>query len=66
MTEMNYRAFFDANYHDYRFIDRENADSGTFNYVKGIFDKINTLSAVMIQLTIKTCNLHTKNQTLLL
>ncbi|WP_398572408.1 hypothetical protein, partial [Staphylococcus aureus] len=25
------------------FIDRENADSGTFNYVKGIFDKINTL-----------------------
>lgn len=37
------QAFFDANYHDYRFIDRENADSGTFNYVKGIFDKINTL-----------------------
>lgn len=36
------QAFFDANYHDYRFIDRENADSGTFNYVKGIFDKINT------------------------
>lgn len=37
------QAFFDANYHDYRFIDRENADSGTFNYVKGIFEKINTL-----------------------
>ncbi|HDF0780266.1 TPA: hyperosmolarity resistance protein Ebh, partial [Staphylococcus aureus] len=37
------QAFFDANYHDYRFIDHENADSGTFNYVKGIFDKINTL-----------------------
>lgn len=37
------QAFFDANYHNYRFIDRENADSGTFNYVKGIFDKINTL-----------------------
>ncbi|HDI0321522.1 TPA: hyperosmolarity resistance protein Ebh [Staphylococcus aureus] len=37
------QAFFDANYHDYRFIDRENTDSGTFNYVKGIFDKINTL-----------------------
>lgn len=37
------QAFFDANYHDYRFIDREKADSGTFNYVKGIFDKINTL-----------------------
>ncbi|HDC9081120.1 TPA: hyperosmolarity resistance protein Ebh [Staphylococcus aureus] len=37
------QAFFDANYHDYHFIDRENADSGTFNYVKGIFDKINTL-----------------------
>lgn len=37
------QAFFDANYHDYRFIDRENADSGTFKYVKGIFDKINML-----------------------
>ncbi|MDN8915730.1 hypothetical protein Q0O72_14065, partial [Staphylococcus aureus] len=30
------------NFHDYRFIDRENADSGSFNYVKGIFDKIIT------------------------
>lgn len=37
------QAFFDANYHDYRYIDRDNADSATFNYVKGIFDKINTL-----------------------
>ncbi|WP_415918637.1 hyperosmolarity resistance protein Ebh [Staphylococcus warneri] len=37
------QAFFDANYHDYRFIDRDKADQTTFNQVKATFDKINTL-----------------------
>lgn len=35
--------FFDVNYYDYCFIDCENVDFGIFNYVKGIFDKINML-----------------------
>ena len=37
------QAFFDANYHDYRFIDRDKVDQPTLDQVKNAFDKVNTL-----------------------
>ncbi len=37
------QAFFDANYHDYRFIDRDKVDQPTYDQVKQAFDKVNTL-----------------------
>lgn len=37
------QAFFDANYHDYRFIDRDKVDQPTLDQVKNSFDKVNTL-----------------------
>ena len=37
------QAFFDANYHDYRFIDRDKVDQPTLDQVKEAFDKVNTL-----------------------
>lgn len=42
-NKQSLQAFFDASYHDYRFIDRDKADKAEFNHVKAIFDKINTM-----------------------
>ncbi|WP_424842390.1 hyperosmolarity resistance protein Ebh [Staphylococcus pasteuri] len=54
------QAFFDANYHDYRFVDREKADKTTFNQVKAAFDKINLLLGSNDELDNKTLQLAYK------
>lgn len=54
------QAFFDANYHDYRFVDREKADKTAFNQVKAAFDKINLLLGSNDELDNKTLQLAYK------
>ncbi|WP_435056198.1 hyperosmolarity resistance protein Ebh [Staphylococcus pasteuri] len=54
------QAFFDANYHDYRFVDREKADKRAFNQIKAAFDKINLLLGSNDALDNKTLQLAYK------